>query len=63
MQKVVIHLTKRKIDAPAAGESIVASYDAGNDWTEFNVIPEPATFGLVALLGGGMLWIRKRFTI
>jgi hypothetical protein len=26
------------------------------------VIPEPATLGLVALLGGGMLWIRKRFT-
>ncbi|RLA58945.1 MAG: hypothetical protein DRQ89_14750 [Epsilonproteobacteria bacterium] len=26
------------------------------------MVPEPATFGLMALLGGGMLWIRKRFT-
>ncbi len=25
------------------------------------VIPEPATLSLVAFLGGGMLWIRKRF--
>ena len=25
-------------------------------------IPEPATLGLMALLGGGMLWIRKRFS-
>jgi hypothetical protein len=24
-------------------------------------IPEPATMGLFALIGGGMLWIRKRF--
>ena len=26
-------------------------------------IPEPATLGLMALLGGGILWIRKRFSI
>lgn len=26
-------------------------------------IPEPATLGMVALLGGGMLWIRRRFMI
>jgi len=51
------------ITAPGAGESIVASYDAGNDWTEFTVIPEPATLGMVALMGGGMLWIRKRLMI
>jgi len=29
----------------------------------FDVVPEPATLGLFGLLGGGMLWIRKRFTI
>ncbi|RKX47690.1 MAG: hypothetical protein DRP64_00355 [Verrucomicrobia bacterium] len=37
------------------------------DWYVDNltvdVIPEPATLGMVALLGGGILWIRKRFTI
>ena len=27
------------------------------------VIPEPATLGLFALIGGGMLWIRKRMAI
>ncbi len=47
--------------APNAGESIVATVDGG--WTEFNVIPEPATLGMMTLLGGGMLWIRKRFMI
>ncbi len=29
----------------------------------FDVVPEPATLGLFGLLGGGMLWIRKRFSI
>lgn len=28
-----------------------------------NVIPEPATFGLVAVFGGGVLFIRRRFMI
>ncbi len=28
-----------------------------------DVIPEPATLGLFAMVGGGMLWMRKRFTI
>jgi len=27
------------------------------------VIPEPATLGLFAMVGGGMLWMRKRFMI
>ncbi len=27
------------------------------------LVPEPATLGMVALLGGGILWIRKRFMI
>jgi len=31
--------------------------------TLYGVIPEPATLGMVALLGGGMLWIRSRFMI
>jgi len=32
-------------------------------WTTVTAIPEPATFSLVAMLGGGLLWIRKRLTI
>ena len=28
-----------------------------------SVVPEPATMGLFGLLGGGLLWVRKRFTI
>jgi len=38
-----------------------AVYDIGTGKTTLSVIPEPATLSLVALLGGGMLWIRKRF--
>ncbi len=30
--------------------------------TDINVIPEPATLGLVAMMGGGILMIRRRFT-
>ena len=51
------------ISATGAGESISYIYNSVDARTEFTVIPEPATFGLMALLGGGMLWIRKRFTI
>jgi len=47
---------------------IVAGGGAGNvtatfDGSKTTVIPEPATLGLVALMGGGMLFIRKRFMI
>jgi hypothetical protein len=28
---------------------------------DFNIIPEPATLGLVAAMGGGLLFIRRRF--
>jgi len=56
-------LSQNWIVASGAGESIEYNYDPGNDWTEFTVVPEPATLSMVALLGGGMLWIRKRFTI
>jgi hypothetical protein len=30
---------------------------------EYTVIPEPATLGLFVFVGGGMLWIRRKFTI
>lgn len=34
----------------------------GND-TTMALIPEPATFGMMAMIGGGILFIRKRFMI
>lgn len=48
--------------------SMVTGGGAGvADWRVDNLmietIPEPATLGLVSLLGGGLLWIRKRFMI
>jgi len=52
-----------RILASGAGESIAVAYNAGDNRTEYTVIPEPATMGLFALAGGGMLWIRKRFMI
>ncbi len=33
--------------------------DVALDPTEFIAVPEPGTLGLFALMGGGMLWIRK----
>jgi hypothetical protein len=33
------------------------------DDVSITAIPEPATLGMVAMLGGGILWIRKRFMI
>ena len=38
-----------------------ASYDIGSDTT--TVIPEPGTLGMVALMGGGLLWVRRKFMI
>ena len=29
----------------------------------FEVIPEPATLGLVAMVGAGLLYVRRRFMI
>lgn len=46
-----------------AGESIREFYNADLARTEFSVIPEPSTLGLVALLGSGLLWVRKRSMI
>jgi hypothetical protein len=41
--------------------------NATSDETALNgtitVIPEPATFGLIAVFGGGILFVRRRFTI
>ena len=31
------------------------------DEISVSVIPEPATVGLLASMGGGLLWIRRRF--
>ena len=36
---------------------------AENELMNTYIIPEPATLGMVALLGGAMVWIRKRFMI
>ena len=51
------------ITAVGAGDSIGVNYNPGGNYTEYTVIPEPATISMVALLGGGLLWIRKRFMI
>ena len=50
------------IVAPEAGHHIEASVD-GLGRTHFVAIPEPATFGLFAGLGGALLFIRKRLMI
>lgn len=49
------------VQAVNAGESIQREWVAESGWTEFTVIPEPATLGLFGLIGGGLLWFRKRF--
>ena len=41
--------------------NLIGNHD-GNTWT-VTAIPEPATFGMMALIGGGILFIRKRFMI
>ena len=51
------------VQAPVAGQEILETWNAGANRTEYTVIPEPATLSLVALLGGGILWYRKRFSI
>ncbi len=51
------------IVAPVAGQSIVEVFNAVDGRTEWTVIPEPATLGMVATLGGALLFIRRKFTI
>ena len=41
--------------------NLIGSHDE-NTWT-VTAIPEPATLGMLVLVGGGMVWIRKRFMI
>ena len=53
-------ITNGLIVAPEAGHHIEASVD-GLGRTHFVAIPEPATIGLFAGLGGALLFIRKRF--
>ncbi|MEN8254445.1 MAG: PEP-CTERM sorting domain-containing protein [Verrucomicrobiota bacterium] len=52
------------ITAYGGSGTVLADYDNINPGqTTLYAIPEPATLGLVGLMGGGLLWIRKRFTI
>lgn len=45
---------------PDGGTTTVGGRDGG---LAVNVIPEPATFGLVAVFGGAVLFVRRRFMI
>jgi len=52
------------VTAYGGAGTVVRDFNAGTgETTLYAVIPEPATLSLVALLGGGMLWFRKRFMI
>jgi len=42
---------------------LAAVYDVGTGKTTLSVIPEPATWSLIALMGGGLLMVRRRFRI
>lgn len=58
------------VSATGAGE-LVFSFDTSAGTNDnailsavvVEAIPEPATLGLVSLLGGGIFWIRRRFAI
>lgn len=50
------------IDA-GAGDSIQEVFNAGANRTEYTVIPEPATLGLVAAFGGALFFVRRKFPI
>jgi len=57
-----------QVNAFVASGDIVADGGAGTvttwfDGTDTIAIPEPATLGLLAFLGGAMVWIRRRFMI
>ncbi len=49
------------IIASGDGQFVSAVYDSGSNITVVTAIPEPATLGLLAFLGGAMLWIRRTF--
>ncbi len=50
------------VSLDALGVMIVGTAAYGTEVT-VAMIPEPATLGMVALLGGSILWIRKKFMI
>ena len=59
-------------DAGAGTEVIQAGFaitglsdttGSGTDTLSLNVIPEPATFGLLGIVGAGLLFVRRRFSI
>lgn len=50
------------LDSEEFGWSIVSDGGTG-EILQLTVIPEPATLGMVAFLGGAMLWIRRKFLI
>lgn len=43
------------------GSDSIQVADIGGGNLQYTVIPEPSTLGLFALMGGGMMWFRKRF--
>ena len=51
------------IVAGEAGKTILSSYDEGTGRTSFIAIPESATLGLFAMVGGGLLFVRRKFQI
>ena len=56
-------VTSGDITASGAGQFVSAIYDTGSNTTVVTAIPEPATLGMIALLGGVMFWIRRTFMI
>ena len=47
--------------SPDGKQLAVGSY--GNNLQVYDIIPEPATFGMLALVGAAMVWIRRTFMI
>ncbi len=45
------------------GGTVFFQADNANLQYEVTTIPEPATLGMVAAVGGGLLWIRRKLTI
>jgi len=43
--------------------TVSAVFDGGSNTTTLSAIPEPATLGMLAAMGGGILFIRRKFTI
>jgi hypothetical protein len=54
----IVNLTGFRTNQQGQGDSYMQL-----DTVTIEVIPEPATFGLVALFGGGILFVRRNFKI